>query len=1445
MGLTSNSYYQAQISFFAYESGTVRSTSTQFRIVTGPQNPPSNPQVLGASPMGVLYVASGGDVVGTLASVTDEDSGDVVSVELPSYIAGVSNDNGMFFLETNQLKLRTSEYYPGFGANNQSSYSIVLRARDNYGLYADTAYKIVVRKDVSNEISFTGPQNTEYDSYPKSFSASAVSGAQFAIAYQGRNETFYATSGIAPTNAGDYMVTATVTDLDKIGSKSQEFTIRKATPRIDSLPTATTIAYGQALSSSGLSGGAASVQGTFTWTSPSTAPTVGISSQSVTFTPTDSANYETVTTLVSVTGALDPAGDEDGDGLSNAQELSLGTNPYQKDSDSDGVLDSREIADGTNPNSPASYNSLNKGLVAYYPFNGNANDESGNGNNGSSFNLSYDTDSIGGLAAYFNGTAGVTVPESSSLHLGSRFTMTTWVKIANWDGKGENNGHPMIGAGGVAGQSETAFSTGLTEWSSDLFISGANDYPQNSKTLNSRSYDPATDISNVGSQIPTQKLAVVTSRWQMLTWVYDGQTVSAYLDGVPLKTVSSANAVNISPYQGWQTMRIGYDHGSGKLAGSLDNVRIYNRALSANEIGQLYQTEAGNLDTDRDGLTDAWERGYGRYQIISGNFTWEQAKTDAEARGGHLATITSEEEWTLVNNSISNLGEAWLGGFQAPQSIEPAGGWGWVTGESWSFVAWNIAPDNAGGNQSSLRMFTPRWDDTENYYDNPAGYLLEFGYPTDPNLADTDGDGFNDSIESHYASDPNNPAVTPNTIRPTGRLAIWGTSGDVNSANIPSAAGGSNLISFDVGDAYVTVLRNDGEVFSWGRPSFLDRTTVPSAIQGKVVEISIGFSHTVALLGDGSIANWGYGGEERLDIPAALPAGIVAVAAGNTHNLALTYDGHVVAWGDSRNQRNVVPADASTNIRAIAVGDYHSMALTRSGEVKVWRDSSSLRQFGQTDVPSTALSNIVQIAAGSDHCLALTKDGQVLAWGWNEYGQATVPVTAQSGVRQIFASFDKSTAIKNNGEIVSWGWTLPSIGIPSSDSEIIFGREGGEGTPSAYLIGAALIQGSPAPVITSTNSFSGTVGVPFSGIVTATGTAPITFSGTNLPTGLNISINGVISGTPTTAGTNNATLTASDAFGITNQIAAFVIARGTPLLSGITATSIAAGQSLSTSTISGTAVNESGLSVAGIFTFVTPARTPALGTDTQSIVFTPSDTANYNTATASVSVTVALDPRGDEDGDGATNEEELAAGTDPYDSASGPSQPVAFGDAFTAKLAAGMTTKVTTASLISNDKYSGILGETRGVTFNSATGTSTGGASIRVKAGWLIYQPSPSAQNGTTDTFTYTVNNGIKTATGTVTVSLVAPDYVAEVAIDRVSGSQVYFSVMPGMTFEVQGTSQLGASPEWTVLPNGPNPYWTSGADGRLIVTDPAALGAGSRFYRFKWVPGTVSLPSF
>ena len=78
-------------------------------------------------------------------------------------------------------------------------------------------------------------------------------------------------------------------------------TVNKATPTVTAWPTAGAITYGQTLASSTLTGGTASVAGTFSWTTPTTAPRSGATSESVTFTPTDTTDYNTVTGSVTVT----------------------------------------------------------------------------------------------------------------------------------------------------------------------------------------------------------------------------------------------------------------------------------------------------------------------------------------------------------------------------------------------------------------------------------------------------------------------------------------------------------------------------------------------------------------------------------------------------------------------------------------------------------------------------------------------------------------------------------------------------------------------------------------------------------------------------------------------------------------------------------------------------------------------------------------------------------------------------------------------------------------------------------------------------------------------------------------------------------------------------------------------------------------------------------------
>jgi hypothetical protein len=74
----------------------------------------------------------------------------------------------------------------------------------------------------------------------------------------------------------------------------------KVTPTISVWPTASSIVAGETLSYSSLSVGTASVSGTFAFTSPSLAPGAGTTLQSVTFTPTDTADYNSVVSTVIV-----------------------------------------------------------------------------------------------------------------------------------------------------------------------------------------------------------------------------------------------------------------------------------------------------------------------------------------------------------------------------------------------------------------------------------------------------------------------------------------------------------------------------------------------------------------------------------------------------------------------------------------------------------------------------------------------------------------------------------------------------------------------------------------------------------------------------------------------------------------------------------------------------------------------------------------------------------------------------------------------------------------------------------------------------------------------------------------------------------------------------------------------------------------------------------------
>ena len=138
------------------------------------------------------------------------------------------------------------------------------------------------------------------------------------------------------------------------------------------------------------------------------------------------------------------------------------------------------------------------------------------------------------------------------------------------------------------------------------------------------------------------------------------------------------------------------------------------------------------------------------YQLVCGSVSFSAAKTAAARAGGHLVTINSAKEddfvagvidvpgaWTAWN--IDTVTGPWLGLVQEPGSAEPAGGWGWVTGEALTFTKWSIGEPNDGVGSSvhehravfwgpGLTRAT-LWNDME--AGKTAAYVIEF----EPKLA--------------------------------------------------------------------------------------------------------------------------------------------------------------------------------------------------------------------------------------------------------------------------------------------------------------------------------------------------------------------------------------------------------------------------------------------------------------------------------------------------------------------------------------------------------------------------------------------------------------------------------------------------------------------------------------------------------------------------------------
>ena len=92
-----------------------------------------------------------------------------------------------------------------------------------------------------------------------------------------------------------------------------------------------------------------------------------------------------------------------------------------------------------------------------------------------------------------------------------------------------------------------------------------------------------------------------------------------------------------------------------------------------------------------------------KYQIFDRSIHWKDAKAYCESIGGHLATLTDEEEKTFVEDFAYKKGKKeiyWLGG--TDEVVE--GDWQWVTGEDPSMMKEHGTFDNMGGEENYLAL---------------------------------------------------------------------------------------------------------------------------------------------------------------------------------------------------------------------------------------------------------------------------------------------------------------------------------------------------------------------------------------------------------------------------------------------------------------------------------------------------------------------------------------------------------------------------------------------------------------------------------------------------------------------------------------------------------------------------------------------------------------------
>ncbi len=208
-------------------------------------------------------------------------------------------------------------------------------------------------------------------------------------------------------------------------------------------------------------------------------------------------------------------------------------------------------------------------LLAYYSFNDASNpykDDSGRG-----FNLA----PVGGTTTSVTGRFGnalntngvrLRVPVNSSFSV-SAYTISYFVKV-----QGPGNWNPRMVAVQPPGTSTHYYGT---------YLNGSSSAQRQFASYHISSGAARIYLSPTNALLPTN----TTSDWQHIVVTHNGSTVVLYLNGVAVLTQANAGATQ--SFANAMLSIAGSDNGLDLFQGQLDEIRIYNRALTVDEVTSL------------------------------------------------------------------------------------------------------------------------------------------------------------------------------------------------------------------------------------------------------------------------------------------------------------------------------------------------------------------------------------------------------------------------------------------------------------------------------------------------------------------------------------------------------------------------------------------------------------------------------------------------------------------------------------------------------------------------------------------------------------------------------------------------------------------------------------------------------------------------------------------